>query len=64
MGKKELLLNEIEQMPDMLLGEVLEFVRSLKTRGMGGKLDISIASESSLRKDWLREEEDDAWRDL
>ena len=64
MGKKELILNDIEQMPDMLLEEILEFVQSLKTRGMKEKLDISIASESSLKKDWLREEEDDAWRDL
>lgn len=64
MGKKELLFNEIEEMPDLLVGEILEFVRSLKTRSMGEKLDISIASESSLTKDWLRAEEDDAWRDL
>ncbi|MBI1994308.1 MAG: DUF2281 domain-containing protein, partial [Deltaproteobacteria bacterium] len=37
MGKKELILNEIEQMPDMLLEEILGFVRSLKTKGMTEK---------------------------
>jgi len=36
----------------------------LKTRAMQEKLEITIASESSLRKDWLRSEEDEAWRDL
>ena len=36
----------------------------LKTKAMKEKLEIAIASESSLRKDWLRLEEDEAWRDL
>lgn len=26
--------------------------------------DITLASEKSLSKDWLKPEEDDAWRDL
>ena len=64
MGKKELILSEIEQMPDMFLEQILEFVRSLKTGDLKEKLDISVASESSLNKDWIREEENDAWRDL
>ena len=64
MSKKEEILNEIEQIPETSLGEILEFLRFLKTRDASEKLDNSIASESSLRKDWLREEEDDAWRDL
>ena len=64
MSKKEEILSEIEQVPETSLDEVLEFVRFLKTRNMREKMDNSIASESSLKKDWLREEEDDAWRDL
>jgi hypothetical protein len=31
---------------------------------ISGKLDTAIASESSLRKDWLRPEEYEAWQDL
>ena len=64
MSKKEEILNEIEQVPEASLEAVLEFVRLLKTRNMRDKLDISIASESSLRKDWFSEEEDEAWRNL
>ena len=64
MSKKEEILNEIEQVPEASLEAVLEFVRLLKTRNMRDKLDISVASESSLRKDWLRDEDDEAWRDL
>ncbi len=51
MNKKEEILNEIEQVPEASLEAVLEFVRLLKTRNMRDKLDISVASESSLRKD-------------
>jgi len=64
MNKKEEILNEIEQVPETSLEEVLEFVRLVKARGMREKLDNSIASESSLKKDWLTEEEDEAWRGL
>ena len=28
------------------------------------KLETAIASESSLKKDWLSKEEDEAWKDL
>ena len=28
------------------------------------QLDTAVASESSLKKDWLRPEEDEAWRSL
>ena len=64
MSKKEEILKEIEQVSETSLGEVLEFVRVLKARNMSEKLECSLASESSLNKDWLREEEDEAWRDL
>ena len=64
MSKKEEILKEIEQVPETSLGEVLEFVRFLKKRNMTEKLDNSIVSESSLKKDWLTVEEDEAWRDL
>lgn len=64
MSKKEEILKEIEQIPEASLGEILEFLRFVKTRIGREKLENSIASESSLKKDWLREEEDEAWRDL
>ena len=36
----------------------------IKDRQKREKLSISILSESSLAKDWLRPEENEAWRDL
>jgi len=64
MGKKELLINEIEQVPETFLDEVLDFVHFLKTKIIKEKLETAIASESSLKKDWLQPEEDEAWKSL
>lgn len=64
MGKKDLLMNEIEQVPERFLDEVLDFVRFIRTKTTKDKTDITIASESSLKKDWLRPEEDEAWQNL
>jgi hypothetical protein len=64
MGKKELLISEIEQVPEPLLDEVLDFVHFLKAKITKERLNTAIASESSLKKDWLRPEEDEAWQNL
>ena len=64
MSKKEMLLSEIEQVPEPLLDEVLDFVHFLKTKIIKERLDTDIASESSLKKDWLKPEEDEAWQSL
>ncbi|MGD2249349.1 MAG: DUF2281 domain-containing protein [Candidatus Methanofastidiosia archaeon] len=63
MNKRELLLNEIKQVPEPFLDELLDFVQFLKIKKIN-QLDTAIAAESSLKKDWLRQEEDEAWRDL
>ena len=64
MSKKELLINEIEQVPEPFLDEVLDFIHFLKAKIIRGGIDNSIASESSLKKDWLKAEEDEAWQNL
>jgi hypothetical protein len=64
MNTKDLLINEIEEVPEPFLGEVLDFVNFLKGKLAREKLDVTIMSESSLGKDWLKPEEDEAWQDL
>ena len=64
MDMKKILLQEIDQFSRKDLGDVLDFIRYLKLKKRNEKLDITIASESSLKKDWLLPEEDEAWRDL
>ena len=64
MSTKELLINEIEEVPEPFLTEVLDFVHFIKARIAREKLDVAIMSESSLAKDWLKPEEDEAWQGL
>lgn len=62
--KRELIVKEIEQVPESLFEEILDFIHFLKTKAIKGRSETAIASESSLKKDWLRPEEDKAWRNL
>lgn len=64
MSNKELLINEIEQVPEPIIDEVLGFLRFLKKEVARENMDAAIASESSLKKDWVRLEEDEAWQFL
>ncbi|MGV0106529.1 DUF2281 domain-containing protein [Nostoc sp. DSM 114167] len=62
---KEQITQELEKLPEPLLQEILDFVQFLQAKYQKDKiLEITIMSESSLRKDWLRPEEDTAWQDL
>ena len=64
MSKREAVIKEIEQIPEPFLEEVLDFVHFLKARITKERLGTAIASESSLRKDWLKPQEDEAWQNL
>ena len=64
MEVKELILKEIERLPDEYLAEVLDFIRFLETKVLTEEMRTAIASETSLKKDWLKPEEDETWQDL
>jgi len=64
MNRKQLIAKEIAQVPEPLLEEVLDFVRFLKSKHVQEKLETSLLSESSLKKDWLSPEEEEAWQHL
>lgn len=64
MNTKDLLINEIEEVPEPLLSEVLDFVHFLKAKHLREKLDTAMMSETSLEKDWMTPEEDKAWQNL
>ena len=63
MNKRELLLSEIQHVPEPFLDELLDLVLFLKAK-TARKMDTAIASESSLARDWLKPEEDEAWHNL
>ena len=66
MAAKDLILKEIEHVPEPYLREILDFIQFLKAKDLEPerKIETAIMSESSLKKDWLRPEEDEAWQDL
>ncbi|MDJ1178113.1 hypothetical protein PJF56_04470 [Roseofilum sp. BLCC_M91] len=61
---KELFLKEIEDLPEAMLEEVWDFLRFLKQKRDRHTLETSLLSQSSLEKDWLSLEEDEAWQNL
>jgi len=64
MQVKELLLKEIERVPEERLVELLDFTLFLEAKALQEGVETAIVSETSLMKDWLRPEEDEAWQDL
>ena len=54
----------LDEFPEPLLDEVLDFVHFLKGKIISGNMVTAFASESSLTKNWLRPEEDEAWQNL
>ena len=63
MSKRELIANELSQMPEPDLDKLLAFLRSLKEAHAESAMP-ALAAESSLAKDWLTPEEDAAWANL
>jgi hypothetical protein len=75
-GKKKAVLIDLEEWGelwedfyDLMMAESRKHEASVdwhevKAKLKKGATDTLIASESSLKKDWLRPEEDEAWQDL
>jgi transcriptional regulator with AAA-type ATPase domain len=62
--KRELLLHEIHEAPESVVDELLSFVQQRKSEPHRRDLEVPLACAPVLEKDWLRPEEDEAWRDL
>lgn len=64
MSTKELLLEKLEKLPESLLKKVLDYISSLQSYQVKENVESYKLSESSLSKDWLKKEEDEAWQNL
>jgi len=64
MTTQELLIEEIKKAPEPVVKEVYDFLRFLREKGDEDSFDGLALSESSLAKDWLCREEDEAWKNL
>ncbi|WP_321506786.1 hypothetical protein [uncultured Methanoregula sp.] len=62
MEVEDQIIRELHQVPRQHYREILDFIRMKKKKG--AVPDTALASESSLKKDWLRPEEDEAWANL
>jgi hypothetical protein len=64
MDAKQAVLQELDHLPADRLWEVLHFVRFLRWERDQEGFETAMLSEHLLQRDWLRPEEDEAWRDL
>ena len=64
MGIRELIVDEVKNIPEERLLEILDFMRLVETKSLTQGLGTAIASETALKKDWLTPREDEAWRNL
>ena len=64
MATKERVLTEIDKVPAEYYDILLNFINALKNRPASSAAETALMSESSLAKDWLKPEEDEAWANL
>lgn len=68
MISREMLAKKIEELPFELLEEVANYINYIefkKTKKEQFNIqNITLASEKTLSKDWLKPEEDKAWKSL
>ncbi|MGA2144017.1 MAG: DUF2281 domain-containing protein [Bryobacteraceae bacterium] len=63
MSKRELIARELDRIPEQDLEKLLAYMRSLREAHVEAAMP-ALAAESSLAKDWLASEEDEAWASL
>lgn len=63
MSNKSILIKEINNLPEPVIAEVLDYVRFLEYKNQKN-IETYIQSESSLSKEWLSPIEDEAWKNL
>ena len=63
MSTREVIVHELDRLPDRDLESLLAFLRALKEARIENAFP-ALAAESALAKDWLTPEEDEAWADL
>ncbi len=64
MTAKEAIVRAVEDLPEECLEDLARYVEKLRQRAALHAVPTALASEAVLAKDWLRPEEDEAWRDL
>ena len=63
MSKRELIVEELNRLPEQDLERVLGLLRAMKESQIEDALS-TLGAESALSRDWLTPEEDAAWANL
>ena len=64
MTNKERLITVLQNVPDDLLQEILDFAQYLQWKRQPEAREAALLSQAALAQDWLSEAEDEAWQDL
>ena len=64
MTQREAIIQAINLVPTSRLPDLLEFINQLQETSIPERWAGALLSESSLQKDWLLPEEDEAWKHL
>ncbi|MBE9139744.1 DUF2281 domain-containing protein [Nodosilinea sp. LEGE 07088] len=64
MTVRDSILRELDKTPEDVLTMVLSFIQFLNSVQAQETFETALLSESSLAKDWLLPEEEDAWQHL
>jgi len=64
MTAKESLLQAVEELSPEYLDDLAEYARRLRLKAVHQNVPTALASQDVLAQDWLRPEEDEAWKDL
>ena len=64
MTTKQQIIQSIENVPEPILTKILNFIELVKSQEQSEVTDSLLLSESTLAKDWLTKEEEQAWQDL
>ena len=64
MSTRELIEQEVQELPETLQREVYDFARFLRLKSQEEHFNGLLLSESALAKDWATPEEDKAWASL
>ena len=64
MTTKDAIIHAVEELPAEYLDELAAYLRQMQLRAANQNVPTALASEKVLARDWLRPEEDEAWREL
>ncbi len=64
MNKKQILVSSLNDLPDNLVDEVIDFVNYIQFKSINTQKETMLITQNILANDWLKPEEEKAWQNL